>query len=75
MSTQRKSTRVKAPDSSSMSNLPMLVPANTHDQFVLKPLRRSKPDSDKGEMDRFVHRKIPVIISKGGWGTLEHGAH
>ena len=74
MSTQRKSTRVKAPDSSSMSNLPMLVPANTHDGLILKPLGRSKPNSDKGEMERLVRCKIPVIISTFNIQTLRSTA-
>lgn len=74
MSTQSNCTRVKAPASSSISNLPMLVSPNTHDGLALKPQGRTKPDKVKGEKDRFVRRKLPFIISTFNTQTLRSTA-
>ena len=69
MISQRKSTRVRAPDLTSAPSESTLVP-NKNDGLVPKPNGRSKPDTDKDGADKFVERKVPFIVSTFNTRTL-----
>ena len=70
MKTQCNSTRVQAPALKSMPTESTLIPVNTYDGLVLKPLGRSKPETDRVGQDRFTSRKLPFNISTFNTQTL-----